>query len=552
MLFQLQIENIGIIDKLDIEFDEKLNVFTGETGAGKSIIISALSMILGERVNAKEIIRKDKEIGRVTGLFRLEETNPAIKFLESSNLPSSEGEILIQREININGKSKTTINGAIATLQMVKDLGNLLVDIHGTYDHQKLLNSENHLMYLDKFSAVDKEINAYNSKFSLWKNKKAQLKEIEDNFKIKSEKMEYMKFQLKELEFLEKIADIEEEKLEREHSILSDYLRIKEISEEALSIGCKSNESLNLKLKEFSQCLSALNEFDKSFGENLNEINSLKISISDAIDKVKSFAHNLEPNPSRLEELDSILGKIRNQKLKYGLSYKELIDFYKKLKRDIKSIEDAPDTLTLQKEIEEIKTELISKAEALTKKRKIKSKDFKKNLETELGDLGMNTAQVFIDIKDTEFTESGKDRVEFMIITNPGENEKPLNKIVSGGELCRIMLAFKVIVSETDDIPVLVFDEIDANIGGVTALSAANKMKTVSEKRQIITITHQPQIAAKADKHFAVEKVIIDNRNNTKVKVLNMEDRVIEIARMLGGHDITSVVKKHAKEMLSL
>ncbi|EKD28564.1 MAG: hypothetical protein ACD_79C00275G0001, partial [uncultured bacterium] len=386
----------------------------------------------------------------------------------------------------------------------------------------------------------------------LWKNKKAQLKEIEDNFKIKSEKMEYMKFQLKELEFLEKIADIEEEKLEREHSILSDYLRIKEISEEALSIGCKSNESLNLKLKEFSQCLSALNEFDKSFGENLNEINSLKISISDAIDKVKSFAHNLEPNPSRLEELDSILGKIRNQKLKYGLSYKELIEFYKKLKRDIKSIEDAPDTLTLQKEIEEIKTELISKAEALTKKRKIKSKDFKKNLETELGDLGMNTAQVFIDIKDTEFTESGKDRVEFMIITNPGENEKPLNKIVSGGELCRIMLAFKVIVSETDDIPVLVFDEIDANIGGVTALSAANKMKTVSEKRQIITITHQPQIAAKADKHFAVEKVIIDNRNNTKVKVLNMEDRVIEIARMLGGHDITSVVKKHAKEMLSL
>ena len=549
MLRELQIEDIGIIERLDMEFQKGLNVLTGETGAGKSIIIASFSLLLGERIKPAEMIRKGAESGKVTGLFELPEKSPMISWLVGIGIPVSDGEVLIRREVSLNGKNRCLINGEVVTVAQLKEFGDMVVDIHGTHDHQKLLNPSTHLFYLDRYSGTEKELLDYQEAFELWSSKKRELEEIARNQGQLKDRLEFLSYQLKELEYVEKIGETEED-IEREHAILSDSSRLKELCEQALTLGCDGKESILSSLKAFKTIIKELAAVEPAFSEELEELESASITVSETSNRISEFGNSVSPNPGRLEELESLLSNLKRHELKYGSDLKGLKKLYGDLKHQIESIQNPADTEVLRGEIRKYEASMTDLSRVLTAKRKKSAKALELAFKKELSDLGMPYSQVMVHLGKKEPSRDGMDEVEFMLLSNPGETEKPLSKIASGGELCRIMLAFKTILAKTDNIAILVFDEIDANIGGVTAVAAGEKMLAVSESRQVITITHQPQIASKALRHFSVSKLQTKERTKTELKLLDFDDRVEEIARMLGGSGITSVVRDHAREML--
>lgn len=550
MLSELQIENIGIIDKLDLTFDSGLNVLTGETGAGKSIIITAFSMLLGERVKPAEIIRFGFETAKITGLFNLpSQSNPVI-YLINTSIPVSEGEILVQREISLNGRNKCYINGQLVNVSILKDLGDLLVDIHGTHDHQKILNKSTHINYIDRFADISKELNKYNDLYLNYKTKKSELSNILNTLSLQKEKEDFLKFQIQELEYLEDFKMTEEE-LDLEHSMLADSSKIKDICEDALNLGINSDDSILSKLKNFKNLIKELVYVDSEFNDLLVELESAGITVNDSCNKISDLNFKVNPDPSRLDELDLLISSFKKHKLKYGVDFENLKKLYLSLKEQLNIINNPSDTIKLQSEIQLIENDLKDLSNIISAKRKKTAKILEKKFEIELKDLGMSYSKVIINFEKINLSQTGIDDIEFLLITNPGETAKPLIKIASGGELCRIMLAFKSILSSIDDIPILVFDEIDANIGGVTSVAAALKMVNIAISRQVITITHQPQIASKARKHFAVSKIQTKDKTKTNVKFLNFEERIDEISRMLGGTQITSVVREHARQMIA-
>jgi DNA repair protein RecN (Recombination protein N) len=549
MLSQLQIENIGIIEKLSLDFEPGLNVLTGETGAGKSIIISAFSLILGERVKP-EVLRHAQEEGRVVAIFQLPEDHPSIQFLKKNEIDVVGGELLVKREVNDKGRNKCSINGQVVTLMILKEMGNLLVDIHGTFDHQKLLQPETHVFYLDQLGVEKTLLEKYKQSWEDWNEQKKILKSLQDQSSQDASRAEFLKFQLEELSYLEKIS-ITEEELEREHHRLSDVTRLLEISSEALQLGSESEDSLVSRFHRFQSWIKELSEGDSSFVSHLQELESLALSLGDTCEKVSAFQASLVNDPERLQELDEHMALLRRHKTKYGLDFNALKTHYTELKEKVRHVSNSPDFEALQKKAETLENRMRDCGERLSQSRVSVSIKLKTAIETELEKLGMPHARFFVKFAMKEPSFQGLDQIEFFLLTNPGEKEKPLMQIASGGELCRIMLAFKAIFAEFDDIPILVFDEIDANIGGVTSVAAAKKMSAIAKKRQVITITHQPQIAARAAHHFAVAKVQSKDSTRVFVKTLNKEERVDEIARMLGGSEITKVVKIHAQEMIA-
>ena len=549
MLRELHIENIGIIERQEIQFNAGLNVLTGETGAGKSIIIMSFSLLLGQRVKPQEIIKTGKETARITGMIEIPEDSSAFHYLIENNISLSSGELLILREIQQNGKNRCLINGQMVTLNMLKDLGDRLVDIHGTHDHQILLNPLSHQKCLDRFGNHHRELSEVDAAFQLFSEKNAEISRLLDLQKNKEKNMEYLRFQLEELSYLEKVSG-EEADIEREHLLLSDSGKLSQTCSEALTLAQEDKDSILSRLKGFKQCIRDLSEADSEFRDLMSELESAVITIGDICSRVENLQGRLKSDPARLEELDVLLGKLKKHTLKYGTGLSGLKELYARLKDEIQETENPQDLDSLQKEAGRLKKDLEEKAMKLSVKRKKTAAKLEKSFQSELHDLGMPYAKVVIQIDRKDIHADGEDKIEFMLASNPGETAKPLSKIASGGELCRIMLAFKVILASVDDVPILVFDEIDANIGGVTSVAAAQKMRAIAESRQVITITHQPQIAAKAQMHFSVSKKQTKDYTQTFVRVLGPEERVEEIARMLGGSEITSVVKEHARQMI--
>ena len=379
--------------------------------------------------------------------------------------------------------------------------------------------------------------------------KREEIARLLDLQKNKEKNMEYLRFQLEELAYLEKVTGGDED-LEREHLLLSDSEKLNAACSEALLLGQGDSTSILSRLKGFKQCIRDLTEADVEFRDLLAELESAMITVTDLCSRVEGLQGHLKSDPARLEALDSLLGKMKKHQLKYGTDLEGLKKIYTKLKDEVRETENPADLDSLQKEAEQLKKDLEDKVMKLSVKRKKTARQLEKAFLTELHDLGMPYAKVVVEMDKKEIQADGGDKIEFMLSANPGETPKPLSKIASGGELCRIMLAFKVILASVDDVPILVFDEIDANIGGVTSVSAAQKMRSIARARQVITITHQPQIAAKAQKHFSVSKKQTKDYTQTCVRVLGPEERVEEIARMLGGSEITSVVKEHARQMI--
>ncbi len=562
MLSELSIFNFALIDSLNIEFNKGLNILTGETGAGKSIIIDALGLVLGQRAN-RENIRQGKDRMIVEALFDISPKNKkqVNNFLENRGIDIEEDyTIIMSREVLSSGKNTCRINGRMVPLSLMKELSQLLIDIHGQHEHQSLLRWESHIDLLDSYGGLKIEnlLNKTRELFNKYKHSQQSLKDLLRNEMEVEREKDILKFQLDEINQAKLENIYEEEELENRRQILIHSEILFENSNRAYELLYGGNEdqaSLYDQLSMVLTCVNNISTIDSSMKNISEQINNAIILIEDGAFVLRDYNETIEFNPLELDQIEKRLNTFSHLKRKYGETIKDIIDYKENLKIKLEKIENkGEEEEKLRLEIEENWSEYSRVADELTSLRKNIGKDLESSIIRELKDLGMKKAKFKIDIQSGENYSSvnGKDRVEFLISTNLGQDLRPLAKIASGGEVGRIMLALKTILAHADKIDSLIFDEIDTGISGRTAQVVAEKMANISQAYQTICITHLPQIASMADSHYLIEKQVLDNETYTIVNVLKEKDRTNELARMLGGAVLTEVTKSHANEMLEM
>ncbi|MGL5521204.1 MAG: DNA repair protein RecN [Cetobacterium sp.] len=550
MLKELKIENLAIIEKVDLEFEKGLIVLTGETGAGKSIILSGINLLIGEKASA-DMVRDGEEYLLAQGVFAVNEEQEAE--LRELGIEAEDNEVIVRRHIDKNGKGKAFVNNIRVPMSSLKEIMGTLVDIVGQHSHQMLLNKSNHLRLLDRFLgddgiAIKKQLEIiYNEYSSL----ERRIQDVEKNKRETLEKKEFYEFQLQEIDKVN-LKDGEDEKLEEEYKKLFHAGKIKEklsLTENILKDGEKN--ALNI-IYNSRKNLETISKYGKEFQENLERLERVYYDLQDCVDSIRDLNDDIEADDLRLEKVISRLDTINRLKSKYGEDIATILQYREKIDEKLQLLdENSFQVKKLEKDRDEAKTKYYTLAKKLSDIRKLKAKIIEENLQDELKGLNMGDANFKIEFEEsTSMTLSGIDQVEFMISTNVGQGLKPLWKVASGGEVSRIMLAIKVIFSKVDNIPILIFDEIDTGVGGETVRKIANKLQEIGETTQVMSITHSPAIAAKATQQFYIEKNLIDNKTITQVKELDKDERIKEIARMLAGKNISEAVIEHAKELL--
>jgi len=565
MLRELRIKNFAIINDLSVNFDTGLNVLTGETGAGKSIIVDAISLILGDKTSA-DMIKAGSREAVIEACF----DNKRHPLLEELGIDSCDG-IIIRRNISAQGKGRAYVNDTAVSLQTLTALGDSLINIHGQHEHQGLLKKDNHILFLDSFGDLTKESIALQllySEAAALKNKAAQLKE---RIRERSQRIEFLRFQINEINSAN-LKSGEREAIEDEMKILLNLNRLKESSEMAYSLLYDSEGSCIEQLSNAASRIRDMLNFDPDARELLDIVDSTIPQIEDASMLLRKFKDKYDIDPQRLSELDERLEVIKRLEKKYGEGVDEILKYRDKAEEELKSLEHIDEQQgALEAELNIKDKKLKAVAEELSKKREINAKKMEKIVISELHELGFQKAVFKVDIKKRDTVmASGIDDVEFLFSANPGEPVKPLIKVASGGELSRIMLALKcieisqesgvksqepkkdknsTIKTHNSELKTLIFDEVDAGIGGITAQHVSRRLKAVSKNYQVLCITHLPQMAALSDNHLMVEKKIESDRAAIFVKPLTANERCNEIARMLSGK-ITDVSLKHAKELL--
>ena len=556
MLANLKIKNIALIEEVSIDFKNGFSVLTGETGAGKSIIIDALNFVLGERAD-KSLIRSNQSSSKVDAVFYLDNEDN-IKNIFSSLGLEFEQPIILSRVMSISNQNECRVNGQIVTANMLRQISNALVDIHGQQEHQVILNVKNHLSILDNFCGDrilenKKNISSLLTKLKEINNKISSLGGSDEERKFK---LEYIEYQLKEL----KGANLklgEEEELTNKLKILNNLEKIKTSVSDCLNALDNSNLSVLSQLNNCEQYLNSISNLDNKYNDILERINSCKYELSDCADELKSYYNNLDFNQDEFNNLDSRLDLIKTLKRKFNKTEEELINYINELEDESYKLTSSHEIQKkLLKEKEDVLAKLKNECASLTDKRKLVAQDFENKLLSELKDLGMPSSNFKILFKDNnlEFenivTSNGADDIEFMFSANLGEPLKPITKVISGGEASRFMLAFKNVISNVDNIPTLIFDEIDTGISGKIAHTVAKKMANISKSHQLICVTHLPQIAAMADNHFLINKFEKDNHTKTQITILTNESRIKEISRLLGAVDKSELSLKVAEELL--
>jgi DNA repair protein RecN (Recombination protein N) len=557
MLIELHIRNFALIDSADLEFFEGLNILTGETGAGKSILIDSVNFILGDK-QSKDIIRAGQNSAFAEAVFSLTNGEKIIELLSNNGIEAMADEVLIiSREINQSGRSISRINGRTVTLSNLKLLSSLLLDIHGQHEHQSLLDETFHIEILDSFC-----FNNFNNIKNNYLKLFLRIKEIEKNLdKLKSDeqlklrKIDLLKFQIEEI----KEANLsvgEDEELKKRRDIL--------VNSEKIFTNlntCYQNlyegDDKSSAYDEIGISISGLDIIEK-YDDDIKNINitlkDIYYKLEDVINSIRKFKSSIEYDEQELNDIDFRLDLINKLKRKYGNSIEIIINYYNEITKELNEIEKSDEIIEeLTLENKKLSEEIGLLAKEMTKIRIKTAMKLKNNIEYELNDLGMSKAVFQIDVKETEnLTENGINRVVFKISANPGEPPKDLIKVASGGEMSRIMLAIKNAIADIDKIPTLIFDEIDTGISGRTAQAVAEKMSAISKKHQLLCVTHLPQIAAMADAHFKIEKIVKKDKTSTLVKRMDNEEQVEELARMLGGAIVTDLTKEHSKEMIKL
>jgi DNA repair protein RecN (Recombination protein N) len=553
MIDSLRIRNLATIDDLEINFERGFSILTGETGAGKSIIIEGIRLVLGEK-GSQDMIRTGEKETSVEAIFPVSDKEPGLKNL----IPDSEAEIFIQRKISKQGTGKGYINGTLVPVKKLKEASGGLVDIYGQNDHVFLLNLDYQLNYLDDYanaSYLKKEAaeNAQELKRLI-----REKNELETREREREQRLDFLNFQIKEIEKA-RLRRGEEEELRQERNILKNAEKISTLVEKALGIAYHQENSISSLLAQLQNVVASLTDFDQTFKEVNETLNQFSISIQDFSDFLIKFKEKQTMTPEKLEELEERLSQIEKLKRKYGTSVEEVLSFLERAKKEHESLSISQERLTeLDNEIEKKFADYKASAEKLSALRKKSGQELEKQVEKEIAVLGMKKAFFKIKIETTppcpdsaeNIKENGTEDVEFLISPNPGEELRPLRKIASGGELSRVMLALKTIGKEVEKLKTLIFDEIDSGIGGKTAEFVAQKLRKLSEKHQVICITHLPQIASYARHHYKIDKKIEKERTFTTIKKLSFEERVKEIGRLLAGTHITETTLKNAREML--
>ena len=551
MLRELKIENLAIIDELDIEFEKGFIVLTGETGAGKSIILSGINLLIGEKASV-DMIRDGEENLVAQGVFDVDEEQK--KKLEAMGIDTDGDEIIIRRYYNRNGKARAFVNNVRITLADLKEIASTLVDIVGQHSHQMLLNRNNHIKLLDSFlSKEDKDIKEkLSSLLSQYREIKSKIEKIESEKKETLEKKEFYEYQLEEIEKL-KLKDGEDEILEAEYKKVFNAEKIREKVYESLEYLKYDDDSALGFILESIRNIEYLGKYDERYLELAKRMESAYYELEDCVGEIEDISKNIEVTESDLDKIAGRMNTLKRIKEKYKRTLSELIEYREDLKEKLSDMNSGDfKTRELQKELDKIKAEYDKLAEKLSESRKEIALKIEDELLNELKFLNMEDAKLKVQMnKIDRMTNDGYDEIEFFISTNVGQELKPLNKIASGGEVSRVMLALKVIFSKVDNIPILIFDEIDTGIGGETVRKIALKLKEIGDSTQIISITHSPVIASKASQQFYIEKYVENSKTISRVKKLSANERIKEIGRMLVGEKINDEVLEIANKMLN-
>ncbi len=564
MLLALHVKDFAIIDEITLDFHEGLNVITGETGAGKSLLIDALSFLLGEKAST-DIIRTGSNKAIVEALFSVNSFVEGI--LDEWGIPKEEDRtLLVYREINRAGRSKCRVNGELVTVGMLEKLLSNIMEIHGQYEHQRILHRDTQLEFLDLFGGEEclKQKRIFKEIFESLKKLYSERENMYEREKERQQRIDLFKFQIEEIDKA-KLVEGEEETLLEERRFLQNLEKIRNSLEEAYILLYDSQEPKISALDQISRSLnllSSLSNLDKNI-ENICELlSNAKLYLQEGVDSLIRFKDSLNMESSRLEEIEERLYKISQLKRKYGRTINEILEYRKKIELELRELLSSEERLEeIEKEIQILEEQIVSEAQKLSEIRRKIAKNLEENVEKELKDLGIENAKFSVRflvpmgphvlvINDIKISSKGLEDIEFLLSTNPGEDLKPLKNIASGGEISRIMLALRTIINKIDQTPILIFDEIDVGIGGETSYLLAQKLWNLSLGRQVFCVTHLPQIAAWADAHFYVEKKVINEQTRIKVSLLEEKSRIIELSRMFGGSIVSEISQQHAREML--
>ena len=537
MITNLHIKNIGIIDDLEINLNNGMNVLTGETGAGKTLIIDSLEIICGGRFS-KEMIRKGENYSYVE-----------ICMYEPQDINSIDGNIIITREIYSNGRNSCKINGRLVTVNELKTFMSNYIEIHGQNQNQQLFDNSTHIKYLDNF--IGKEIiqlkSSYSEKYIRYNEIKRELKNNYGDEKEKQRKLDLLKYQLNEIKEA-KLKNEEEEKLEEKRKIMMNSEKIaKNLGEASQAVGENTIDCIGTAVR----ALEKIEEIDPKYSQTIEDLRNIYYGIQEISRDINSYCEDIEFDEEEREKVETRLDTIYNLKRKYGNNIQEILEYAEEVEKEIKKIENVEEyNAKLRKEQLELENSLSKIGTQISEIRTKYAKELSEKINKELLELEMKNAKinVKVEFKENEFFENGKDEVRIFIKTNIGENECELSKIASGGEMSRIMLAIKKVLAEADNMPVLIFDEIDTGISGKAAKSVAEKMKAISKNHQILCISHLATIAAIADYNYFISKKVENERTSTKVKLLNEQEVLQEIARISSG-EVNEVTLKYASEL---
>ena len=553
MLERLIIKNIALISSLDIELGGGLNVLTGETGAGKSIIIDSVNLVLGERAS-KDLIAVNQQKARVEALFSIKNNDTVKSLLNDNGLLSEDDELILMREITASGKSLCRINGEVVPLATLHLIADSLVDVHGQHTHQSLLDPKKHMHMVDEFNASE-IIPVRNKVAELYRAYTEVERKLNSGFVSAEERerrIDILAYQINEIETAHLYAG-EEEEITCELAVLSNAERISSSLDIASDIISGDRGSLG-SVRKAADALSRISDISAVYSDIYERINSLYYELEDASYQLRDLSLSFEFSPERLNELENRMDYINSLKRKYGGSIEAVLEFMQNCKSELEELSSSDEIRgRLTKELARLKSEYFEASARLTALRNQAAQALSENVTKQLHELGMVNAQFTYvnNVSDEKLHINGSDSIEFMFSANAGEPCKPLAKVASGGELSRIMLAIKTVCADADAIPTLIFDEIDSGISGVTAIKVGEKMARIAASHQVLCITHLPQIAAYADSHFLVEKTMKNGETHSSLRQLGDEERRTELARIMGSVNADESAVKYAQELIS-
>lgn len=566
MLVELSIKHFAIIDEITIPFEKGLTVLTGETGAGKSIIIDAIGLLIGGRGSA-DYVRYGEKRAEIEGLFIVEHTHPLIEKAKELGIDTTDCMFILRREITAQGKSICRINGKLVTISILREIGQSLVDIHGQHEHQMLLQPENHISLLDSYCGeeLERALSEYETLYKKAMQLKQKLRQLSEDEQMMAQKLDLLKFQLNEIENANLEVD-EDERMAQERHILAH-------SEKLFTLLQRSYESLYGDHSGLDYIMNAMNHLeeaaaiDEKLKKTLESVQNCYYMLEEAAFTIRDRLEMIEFDPERLQVVENRLHEINQLKRKYGNTVNDILEYAATIEEELDTIIHKDDHITkLKEQLHAVWQDLLVEAELLTNIRRNASEKLTKAIKEELNSLYMEKAQFSVEISRREttkddptidnevipFGEKGIDDVEFFMSANVGEPLKPLAKIASGGEISRMMLALKTIFSNEQEVTSVIFDEIDTGVGGRVAQAIAEKISAIADGSQVLCISHLPQVAAMADTHLYISKQEVDGRVTTNVKTLSFDEKVEEIARMMSGVEMTEITKEHARELLRL